>query len=131
MGRHAVLRGSGLGVAALALNVAIAFVIVWLYSIAIAPGHAPAFYSAFAERAAPISGILAGFLLLMAAGYLNSRRSRSATAALIPALAYILLDAVLIALAPVAPPLWAIILSYASKLVAGGLGGRLAARRPQ
>jgi hypothetical protein len=131
MDRKGVLRGVGLGVAALALNVAIAFLLVWVYSIAIAPGHAPAFYSAFAERAAPISGIVAGFFLLMAAGYLNAARSRDHLAGLVPAGAYILLDALLTALAPAGPALWLTGLSYASKLAAGWLGGRLAMRRRQ
>jgi hypothetical protein len=131
MGRGSILRGIGLGIAALALNVAIAFLIVWIYSIAVAPGHDRAFYSAFAEGVAPISGIVAGFFLLMAAGYLNARGPRNPMAGLIPAGAYIVLDLLLTALAPAAPPLWVMILSYASKLAAGWLGGRTALRRSQ
>ncbi len=131
MERGIIVRGIGYGVAALLLSVVIAFLWVWFYSVAIAPGHEGAFYQAYAQRAAPICGLIAGVPLLFGAGCLMARGGRGLFAAIIPALTYIALDLPIMGLSGTwAPPL-AIALSYATKLVAGWGGGWLAARRSE
>lgn len=124
-----IARGIGLGIAALLLNVAVAFFWVWLYSVAIDPGHDGAFYQAYAQRVAPVAGFIAGIPLLLAAGWRVGRRQRSDVAALTPAITYVVLDVGLMA----AGNLWAgplaLLLSYASKLLAAWVGGRLARPR--
>lgn len=128
-----LLRGFGLGLAAMALNILVAFLVVWIYSIAVAPGHDRSFYEAFAQRAAPISGIVAGLPILFAAGYLAARRAAGdrRVAASIPALTYIAVDGALIAgFMPGALSAWAVFLiSWLTKVGAAGLGGRAAMRR--
>lgn len=125
-----IARGIGLGFAALLLNVAAAFLMVWLYSLLIAPGQPPAFYQAAAERWAPVSGIVIGAPLLFGAGLLAARWARSARAALVPALAYIVIDALLLSLVAGELPIWTIILSYLTKLAAAAAAYWLTSRRP-
>ncbi len=131
MGGKVILRGIGLGVLALLLNVLVAFLWVFLYSVAIAPGHDGAFYQAYAQRVAPISAIIAGLPILFAAGWLSARGSGVILAALVPAGAYIVLDLVLNAIGGLSPAIWILALSYATKLAAGWAGGRLALQRRQ
>ena len=68
-------KAAGLGGAALALNLALLFVLVFLYAQFIAPGHPEAFYAAAAPRigvwSAPIGGIS---LLFLAAWLFGGRR---------------------------------------------------------
>ncbi len=123
------MRGIGLGAIALLLNVAVAFLWVWIYSVLVSPGHDGAFYQAYAQRVAPISGILAGLPLLLLAGWLNARGTRPAFAALVPAIVYILLDIMLVAAGGLWPPLWTLALSYLTKLAAAWAGGAFAVRR--
>jgi hypothetical protein len=129
MGGRIIARGIGLGVLAMALNVLVAFLWVWFYSVALAPGHDGAFYQAYAQRVAPISSVLAGIPLLSAAGWLAARGSRPMIAALIPAAIYILLDIVLVAAGGLWPPLWTLLLSFLTKLAAAWGGGQLRVRR--
>lgn len=124
-----LLRGIGLGAAAMAANVLVAFLWVWIYSFAVAPGHDGAFYQAYAQRVAPISAIVAGIPILFLAGRMAARGTRPLVAALIPAVAYIVLDLVLVAIGGVWPPLWMLAVSYATKLAAGWAGGRVAMGR--
>jgi len=128
MGSNA-LRGIGLGVGAMVLNVAVAFLWVWIYAIAVAPGHEGAYYQAYAARVAPISAIVFGIPLLFAVGYLTARRASVALPALIPAATYILIDALLLSMAPAWPPLWTVAISYLTKAAAAWLGGSVARRR--
>jgi len=128
MGGKVILRGIGLGVLALLLNVLVAFLWVFFYSVAVAPGHDGAFYQAYAQRVAPISAILAGLPILFAAGWLTARGSGAVLPALVPAATYILLDLVLNAIGGLSPPLWSLALSYLTKIGAAWAGGRLALR---
>jgi hypothetical protein len=129
MGGRIIVRGLGLGVLAMALNVLVAFAWVFIYSVAIAPGHDGAFYQAYAQRVAPISAILAGVPILFAAGWLAARGPRRDLAALVPAAAYIILDLVLAAAGGLWPSAWSLALSYVTKLAAAWAGGRVAVSR--
>lgn len=129
MGGRIILRGIGLGVAAMLLNVLVAFLWVWIYSVAIAPGHDGAFYQAYAQGVAPISAIIAGLPILFLAGWLAARGPRRMPAALLPAVTYIILDVLLIAIGGLWPATWAAAVSYLTKLAAAWAGGAVAIRR--
>jgi len=129
MGGRIIARGIGLGLAAMALNVLVAFLWVWTYAVLVAPGHDGAFYQAYGQRVAPISGIVAGVPLLFVAGWLVARGPRPGNAALLPAVTYVVLDLLLIAIGGLWPPLWSLALSYLTKFAAAWAGGRFAMRR--
>jgi hypothetical protein len=78
----------------MALNIAASFLWVWIYSITVAPGHDEAFYQAYAQRAAPISTIVAGTPILFAAGWLSARKAPADRAILAGALVGIIYAAV-------------------------------------
>ena len=117
------MRGIGLGVVALLLNAAIALLWVLFYSAALAPGHDGAFYQAYAQRVAPISGLIAGLPLLFAAGWLAARGERPLQAALVPAAAYAVLDLLLMALGGTWLAPLTLLISYATKAGAAVAGG--------
>ena len=129
MGGNVILRGIGLGVAAMLLNVAVAFLWVLFYSIAVAPGHDGAFYQAYAQRVAPISAIVAGLPILFGAGWLAAREPQPERAALMPAATYVVLDAALIAAGGLWPPLWTLALSWLTKVAAAWAGAVVKRRR--
>ncbi len=129
MGGRIIARGLGLGLVAMLINVLVAFAWVFFYSVAIAPGHDGAFYQAYAQRVAPISGILAGVPIFVAAGWLAARGPRGERAALLPAAAYILLDLLLLGISGLWPALWLLALSYLTKLAASWAGARLVKRQ--
>ena len=126
-----IARAAALGLAATALLTAVIFAWVLVYAYVVAPGHAPAFYQAYAARVAPLAGIALGIPLFALAGYVAVRRHFYALPlVLTPAATFILLDLVLLAgfqrAAFAAWPL--LLLSWLSKLVAALLGGRFASR---
>ena len=129
MGAKIILRGIWLGVGALILNVAVAFLWVWFYSFAIAPGHDGPYYQAYAQRVAPFSGLIAGIPLLFLAGMLSARGDRPLVAAAIPATTYILLDMLLMAIGGIWASVAALLLSYSTKLAAALAGGWFVQRR--
>jgi hypothetical protein len=129
MGGRIIARGLGLGLLAMLLVVLVAFAWVYFYSVAIAPGHDGAFYQAYAQRVAPISGILAGIPIFLGAGWLAARGPGADRAALLPAACYILLDLVLLTASGLWPPLWSLALSYLTKLAACWAGGQLTERQ--
>ena len=129
MGGRIIARGLGLGLLAMLLNVLIAFAWVFFYSVAIAPGHDGAFYQAYAQRVAPISGILAGVPIFIAAGWLAARGPRAERAALLPAASYIVLDLLLLTISGLWPALWLLLLSYVTKVAAAWGGSRLVRRQ--
>jgi hypothetical protein len=131
MGAGIIVRGVGLGALALLLNVAVAFAWVLFYSVAVAPGHDGGFYQAYAQRVAPISGLIAGIPIFVGAGWLAARGPGAQRAAIVPAAAYILLDLALTAVSGLWPPLWSLALSYLTKAAAAWGGGRLAERQKQ
>jgi hypothetical protein len=129
MGGRIIARGLGLGLLAMLLNVLVAFAWVFFYSVAIAPGHDGAFYQAYAQRVAPISGIVAGIPIFVAAGWLAARGPGADRAALLPAASYILLDLLLLGISGLWPALGLLALSYLTKVAAAWGGGRLVTRQ--
>jgi hypothetical protein len=129
MGGRIIARGLGLGVVAMLLNVLVAFAWVFFYSVALAPGHDGAFYQAYAQRVAPISGIVAGVPIFLAAGWLAARGPGAERAALLPAASYIVLDLLLLSISGLWPAMWLLALSYITKAAAAFAGGRLVKRQ--
>lgn len=129
MERGVIVRGIMLGVAAMLAVAAAAALWVLFYSVAIAPGHDGAHYQAYGRSVAPTAAIIAGLPILFGAGWLAARGSRPMLAALIPALTYMMADLVLTAMDGSWPALWALTLSWASKLAVAWAGGRLALQR--
>lgn len=134
MDRGSIARSIGLGLAAMGAVVLLAFIWVLVYALVIAPGHPGGFYQSYAARVSPISGLIAGLPVLFLAGYLARRWSRGGTlvVSLIPALVYVAVDALLLAMfmADAFRAGWPLlILSWLSKAGAALAGGWLAARR--
>lgn len=69
-----IAKALGLGAVALALNVLLLFLLVFLYSQLIAPGRPPAHYAAMAPRIADWSAPVAGITLLFLVAWLFGRR---------------------------------------------------------
>jgi hypothetical protein len=67
-------KAAGVAIVLLALNVLIAILVVFGYSILIEPGHPREFYDAAALRIVPWCSHIAGTALFFAAGYLFARR---------------------------------------------------------
>ncbi len=120
--------------AALAMALGVASVVLWvaLYSEVISPGLGEPFYRAYANRVAPIIGIVTGIPLLFVAGRFASRQAKDdwrAGAAV--GIAYVLIDApLLFALSDDAIPWGYVALSYVTKLSSAAAGGWAAARKP-
>ncbi len=129
MERGVIVRGILLGVAAMLLIAAAAAFWVFIYSLAIAPGHDGSHYQAYGRSVAPLVAIIAGLPLLFGAGWLAARGQRPLLAGLIPALTYVVLDVGLSAAGNVWPGVGALALSWLTKLLAAGAGGWLAVRR--
>ena len=125
------LRSVAVAVAAMALNVAMAFFWVFLYSILIAPGQDEAAYQAYAMRAAPWSSVIAGIPILFAAGWVLARwHGGGWRTGIFAGLAYVVIDALILLAAGALLDLVAIVvLSFTTKLAAAALGGSLAGRR--
>lgn len=125
-----LLRALLFAVAAMAFNVAAAFLWVWCYSIALAPGHDEAFYQAYAQRAAPISSLVAGTPILFAAGWLSARRfpDRAVLAGALVGILYAAIDLAILGAVASAIPVGIVIGSVASKIGASALAGWLVGR---
>ena len=67
-------KAAGVAIVVLVLNVLIAVLVIFAYSIFIEPGHPPEFYNAAALRIAPWCSHIFGTALFFAAGYLFARR---------------------------------------------------------
>lgn len=126
------VRAIGLAVSAMVLNTFLGFLWLWFHSAALAPGHDPAFYQAYADRAAPVADLLAGIPLLFAAGWLAAALSEGrapVAQALLAALVYSAIDLALLLRFGPEPVAWGLALfSWISKLAAAGLGARAAVR---
>lgn len=125
-----VIPAMAIGV--MALNVAIAFALVWVYSL-FEPGHPDAHYEAVAMRWAPISSVVAGIPLMFMAGFLIAKR-RSERSALLAAGAvagvYIAIDGAVLLAADAGQEIWGwAALSFATKFVSALAGAKLRAGR--
>ncbi len=123
-----ILKALGLTLALMALNVAIAFAVVWAYSAFVEPGHDAAFYQAAAQDIAPWSSIFAGMLLFFAAmRWLAWRPGRNGFAFAVTVVAiYAAIDLSIMAAAGVSGAMAAIVAaSMLSKLGAALLGAWL------
>jgi len=126
------LRALLFALGAMALNVAAFFLWVFIYSIVIAPGHAEAFYQAYADRAAPISSIVAGVPIFFLAGWLAARRApagRAILAGALVAIVYIAIDLTILLSIANNIPMMIIVTSFVTKLAAASLGGVMAERK--
>jgi hypothetical protein len=130
--RSDFLRVPLAAVAVMAANVAVSVAVVWAYSSFVAPGGAPADYAAFAERAAPVSSVVAGVPLMLLAGALLARR-RSPRAGLAvagsAALVYAAIDLAVLVAAGASGGIWLwAAASWLTKLLAALAGARLVRR---
>ena len=130
MGAKLILRGLAIAVPAMALNIACAFLWVAIYSHLIAPGQGEAAYQAYAMRAVPWSAVIAGIPILIGAGWLLARwHGGGWRTGLAAGAAYLALDlAIILAAGMVASMLGIVALSYATKLAAAALGGKMAGK---
>ena len=98
-------KAAGLGGAALALNLALLFVLVFLYAQIIAPGQPEAFYAAAAPRIGVWSAPIAGISLLFLAALLFGLRRPARNAylfALSVFVSYVVIDMAMgLAMAPI------------------------------
>ena len=128
-----IIRTIGLALLALALGVLIVIIWVTIYSEVIDTGRGQAFYEAYANRIAPIIGIVSGIPLLFGAGWITARQRHPGAgwqAGAAVGIAYAVIDMPLVAaLAGGAIPWSYVVLSYASKIAAAAAGGWVAARR--
>jgi threonine/homoserine/homoserine lactone efflux protein len=136
MGVKSILAAVGLALLVMVLNVAAAFAWVAVYSMLIEPGHSEAWYQAYAMRAAPVSSVFAGLVLMLGAGVLIGRGRPVRQAMILGAVmagTYILIDAIVLvaAQADSQTVTWAWG-SWVTKLAAAVLGARIGARlRPR
>ena len=130
MGAKLILRAFAIAVAAMALNIACAFLWVAIYSHLIAPGQGEAAYQAYAMRAVPWTAVIAGVPILFGAGWLLSRWHgggwRTGLFADIP---YAVIDlALLAATGTLGTMIGIVALSHATKLAAASGGGWMAGK---
>lgn len=128
------VKALGLAVLVLAVNIALTFVVVFVYAQFVEPGHPPEFYSAAAPGIAGWTGPAGGVLLMVLATYVSGRRrpERNAVAyGLAVGVAYVLVDTASgLAMAPASEFLKPqFLLSMAGAVLAALAGGWLAARR--
>lgn len=129
-----IRRALLLAIGAMALNVAASFLWVWIYSVGIAPGHDEAFYQAYAQRAAPISSIVAGIPTLFAAGWLSARKApeQAMLAGALVGLIYAAIDLAILFSVPNTVSGSIIATSMLTKIAASALGGLVVGRnRPR
>ena len=132
MNRRDLLLVPGAALGVMIANVALSFVMVWVYATFISPGHPLSYYQAFAEAAAPIGSVVAGIPLMLLAGYALAR-GRARRAALVAAgaaaLVYVGLDLAILIGAQASGSIWGwAALSHATKLLAALAGAALATR---
>jgi hypothetical protein len=130
MGAKLILRGLAVAVAAMALNIACAFLWVAIYSHLIAPGQGEAAYQAYAMRAVPWSAVVAGVPILFGAGWLLARwHGGGLRAGLWAGAFYLAIDfAIILAAGGLGAMAWIVLLSYATKLPSAALGGAMAGK---
>ena len=130
MGVKLILRSLAVAVPAMVVNVACAFLWVFIYSILIAPGQDEAAYQAYAMRAAPWCSVIAGIPILFGAGWLLARwHGGGWRTGICAGVAYVAIDVAIILAAGALGEMAAIVaLSAATKIAASALGGALAGK---
>ncbi|HYI65143.1 MAG TPA: hypothetical protein VEW71_09680 [Allosphingosinicella sp.] len=130
MGAKLILRSLAVAVPAMVVNVACAFLWVFIYSMLIAPGQDEAAYQAYAMRAAPWCSVIAGMPILFGAGWLLARwHGGGWRTGIYAGAAYVAIDFAIVLAAGALPAMAGIIaLSFATKLGASALGGALAGK---
>lgn len=121
-----------LAILAMAVNIAVSFGVVFVYSVFVAPGQDMAAYEAFALQSAPLSSVIAGVPILFAAGWLAARNSAAngLGVGLAVGIVYVLIDGALVVAAGALAEMWVWeLVSYSTKLAAAAAGGHLGARR--
>ena len=125
-----LLKSLALAIAAMAINVAMAFGWVAIYSLAIAPGQSEAAYQAYAEQVAPWCSVIAGIPILFVAGWLRARWGSGASGWSFGAMVgilYALLDVtILLAAVGLAALTGVVGLSIVTKIAAAAWGGKVA-----
>ena len=124
------MRSLVIAVRAMVLNVAFAFLWVFIYSTWVAPGQDEAAYNAYARRVAPWSSVIAGIPILCVAGWVLARwHGGGWQVGICAAVAYVVIDFTVVAAAGALGDFPAIVaLSFATKLAAAALGGAMARR---
>ena len=123
LGRVAALAGLALGV--MAANVAVSIPYMVVYSYAIAPGHAKAYYEAHVRIAAPYCSIVAGVPLMFLVGWWVGMWP-----AILVWLVYTLVDVAALAASGLTLRLGALVaVSFLTKLVSAYLGALAASWR--
>ena len=130
MGAKLILRGLAVAVAAMASNIACAFLWVAIYSHLIAPGQSEAAYQAYAERAVPWSAVIAGVPILLGAGWLLARwHGGGWRTGLLAGILYMAIDlAILLAAGALGAMPGIVALSHVTKLAASAFGGAMAGK---
>ncbi len=130
MGVKLILRSLAVAVPAMVVNVAAAFLWVFIYSILIVPGQDEAAYQAYAMRAAPWCSVIAGVPILLGAGWLLARwHGGGWRTGMGAGIAYVAIDFAIVAAAGALFEMAGIVaLSFATKLAASALGGALAGK---
>jgi len=130
MGVKLILRSLAVAVPAMVVNVACAFLWVFIYSILIAPGQDEAAYQAYAMRAAPWCSVIAGIPILLGAGWLLARwHGGGWRTGICAGVAYVAIDVAIILAAGALAEMAAIVaLSAATKIGASALGGAMAGK---
>jgi hypothetical protein len=124
------VKAAGVAIGLLVLNVLIAILVVFAYSIFIEPGHPREYYDEAALRIAPWCSHTAGTALFFAAGYLFARRRPERNGFLFAAATtalYVIIDAASVGFAGVFGIEFA--LSKLAKLLAALAGAWLATKK--
>jgi hypothetical protein len=126
-------KSVGTALAVMIVNVAISFVVVAVYSVAVEPGHDDAFYQAAAGRIAPWSSVAFGAPLFFLAAFVLGRKSptRNPYAFAVASFAvYAIIDvSLLVASADILSFIGIVALSLSTKLAGALLGAHLSRRR--
>ena len=130
MGAKLILRSLAVAVPAMVINVACAFLWVFIYSMLIAPGQDEAFYQAYAMRSSPWSSVIAGMPILFGAGWLLARwHGGGWRTGICAGLAYVAIDvAIIFAVGAMGEMAGIVALSAATKIGASALGGAMAGK---
>lgn len=129
------LKAAGFALAVMIVNVAMSFVVVGVYSVAVAPGHDDQHYQDAAQWIAPWSSVFFGAPLFFLVSFISARRVPDSTRKALPFAAcivvfYAVVDVfVLLAAGATAQAVGMVALSLSTKLVAALLGAHFGRNR--